>query len=94
MSAELIFEDPPTAGRGGGYAIGSSPIGQWLEALKKHPGKWAKYPERKSATIATQIKEGRYYGALPGEFEVATRNNSGTPKRCDLYARYVAAQAS
>lgn len=88
MSDDLIFEEPPTL-HGGGMVRGSSPVGQWLNSLRDHPGQWAKFPEPKSATLASHIKRGSAYGVLPGEFEARTVKIDGDTSRRTLYARYV-----
>lgn len=88
MSDDLIFEEPPVL-HGGGMVRGSSPMGQWLAALRQHPGQWAKFPEPKSATIATHIKRGTCYGVQHGEFETRTVKIDGDSSRRTFYARYV-----
>lgn len=91
MSGGLIFEEPPVI-RGGGYPAGSSPLGQWLASLRDHPGQWAKWPEPRSATDATNIKRGIQYGVQAGEFEVRTTKIEGASKRT-LYARYIGGES-
>ena len=88
MSDDLIFEEPPRL-HGGGFVVGSSPVGQWLNSLRQHPGSWAKFPDPKSATIATRIKRGTAYGVQRGEFEVRTVKIDGDTSRRTIYARYV-----
>jgi len=90
MSAvELVFEEPPPVTRGR-YSRGASPLGMWLAALRDHPGEWAKYPEPVSPATPCDIRGGRNYGAVAGEFETRPVNITGSkPLRVTLYARYV-----
>ena len=90
MSADLIFEDPPINGKGRN-SQGQSAFGQWLNALRDHPGQWAKYPVIRSSSDAAHIRMGRY-GAKRGEFEArtVTANQAG---RAWIYARYIGGQS-
>ena len=88
MGAELIFEEPPAAKPGR-----PSIIPGWLVELRSHPGKWAKLPERTTPNTALNIKNGRYAGTAAGDYEAAVRNTGGTPRRCDLYARYIGGES-
>jgi hypothetical protein len=94
MSAvELVFEEPPPVMRGRN-SRGQSPLGLWLAALRYHPGVWAKYPEPTYAATAGQIRGGRNYGAVAGEFETRPVSITGSkPLRVTLYARYIGAAA-
>lgn len=78
MSAELIFEEPTPRGV----------MAEWLSSVRKHPGVWVKWPERCTNSNASLIKQGKAYGAKPGEFEATSRNVSRNGQ-CDLYVRYV-----
>lgn len=84
-ATELIFEDPPPARRRGL----TSPVVPWLEALRQHPGKWAKYPEPfMSSGAAANIVRAKGYGlTTPGEYDAVMRPT--TNKRYELYARYI-----
>lgn len=71
---ELIFEDPP--GRPGGPGK-ASPIAAWLDALRSHPGQWARFPEAGSkstmGTKAHNIKRAVCYRVAVGEFDAKSR---------------------
>lgn len=85
MGDDLIFEEPPRPGHG--------KVTLWLEQVRDNPGRWVKYPKRTSPSTAANIKKGVYAGVLPDEFEVARRNVSGSPVRCDMYVRYIGGQS-
>lgn len=88
MSADLIFEEPPSKIPTGGPVAGSSPFGLWLAALRHHPGQWAKYPEARYAGDATVVRNGDRYGVEAGEYETRTVN-AEIGRRVWIYARYV-----
>ena len=93
MTADLVFEEPPHAGRGPGGGI-LSPIGEWLNELRKHPGQWAKYPDRVHPSVVTDINKGRRYGVTAGEFDAVGRDNKNDPKlRSILFTRYVGSES-
>lgn len=90
MAVDLIFEDPPTVKAG---VLGGSELGVWLEALRKHPGKWAKFHETvSSAAVTSLITKGNRYGVHEGEFQARTAGIEGTHRRT-LYARYVGGES-
>lgn len=87
---DLIFEEPPTFRMG--RPLGGSPFGQWLAALRDHPGQWAKFPEPRAAAVSTHVRRGDAYGVEAGEFETRTMS-AGTPGRVWIYARYVGGES-
>ena len=94
MTDELIFEDPPMP-NAGGRPIGASPIGRFLDALRDHPGKWARfpksYPKRDNlGHIVGDITKARRYGISVGEFEATTRK---VESEYFLYVRYVGGES-
>ena len=90
---DLIFEEPPTRAHGGGGTY--SPIRLWLNALRDHPGQWAKYPETVHASTRTFISQGTSYGVSEGEFEVCGRMDKSDPGkvRIHLYARFIGGES-
>ncbi len=88
-TTDLIFVDqPPT--KAGRLADPNHPIRLWLDALRQHPGQWAKYPDpQPTRTACGTIKNGKAYGAQPGEFEAKTSAAGATNGRVFIYARYV-----
>lgn len=89
-TVDLIFVDepPPPNPRGN-----QSPVNRWLQSLRAHPGKWAKYPEPFMSNFNTaKINSGGGYGVtVAGEFEAVTRGINN--KRYELYARYLGTTA-
>lgn len=86
-TVDLIFVDepPPAQPRGN-----RSPVNGWLQSLREHPGKWAKYPTPFMSNFDTRkINSGGGYGVVAGEFEAVTRGIAN--KRYELYARYIGA---
>lgn len=82
---ELIFEEPPTAKRG---RSADPAMVAWLDALRAHPGQWAKYPiEQLTRSLATRLNKAGYGGFEAGDFEATARK--ATNNRVWLYARYV-----
>ncbi len=85
-ATEIIFVDepPPPPNRGK-----PSPVPAWLDSLRSHPNRWAKFPTPYSSygPVASRIRTGQGYGVMPGEFEAISRNIGN--KRYELYARYV-----
>lgn len=77
-TTDLIFEEPPAKG-------GS--LGHWCNALREHPGQWAKYPEPTNSGNTSHIRKGKLRGIAAGEFEVRTVTIEGSTVW--LYARYI-----
>lgn len=74
---DLIAEEP--APRSGGRRHGNE-IGQWLDEVRRFPGKSFRYPKPVYPSMVTSIKKGNGYGTKPGEFTAITRrqNQEGT----------------
>ncbi len=85
-ATEIIFVDepPPRSTRGR-----NSLVIPWLDSLRSHPGRWAKYPEPflSHGGHAKRLVAGQRYGVAPGEFEAVQRSIGN--KRYELYARYI-----
>jgi hypothetical protein len=84
---KLIFEEP-TAIVGRGQTSKYIP---WLQELRKHPGRWVKFPERVKGASATAraIKTGELKGVNAGEFETTTRGGTTTDRTALLYVKYI-----
>lgn len=91
MSADLIFEDPPVVKIG--RTAGETELGQWLAALRDHPGQWAKWPSPVVAATATFIRQGRRNGVAPGDYETRTVVIQGEASKRTMYARYVGGES-
>ena len=93
MSApELIFEEPPPLHSGRGHA-GESPLGLFLQGLRQHPGRWAKFPDIMGRSVSTSIRKGTGYGVAAGEYDVRTVTEPGCPNRVTIYARYIGGES-
>jgi hypothetical protein len=65
---KIEWENPPVDPRH------TSPWKVFLEELRKHPGKWARFHStEKSPQKVTDINKGRIYGVRSGEFEATCR---------------------
>ena len=92
MTDDLIFEEPPTSTMG---RRAGEPLRRWLDALRSHPGQWAKYPTDLHAAASHNIRHGLGYGAKPGEFEVRTQTVKGDARhRQNIWVRYVATEVA
>ena len=78
-----------TRARQSAAAKARQPLSAWLDALREHPGKWAKWDEPLSNGIATNIRQGKRSGIEAGEFEVRTVGLHRPDRRVTIYARYV-----
>lgn len=89
---EISWEAPPPKTR-----VAREPDRRWMdiaEALRSRPGEWAVVSRDSSASIVTQIRNGRIVAFAGGGFEAPARTIPDTsPKRYQVFARYVGSQS-
>lgn len=87
MTTEVTWEEPPPSSRGGGSPL---PV-EVLDALRQHPGRWAKvreYTKRDGAASAvTNIRSDCWNCCRPAADWEATSRRQGSGSA--LYLRYV-----
>lgn len=85
-AVNLNFSEPPARRGGKGRPSKYLPV---LEALRQHPGKFAKLAENvRNTSIATAIKKGTMKGIERGEFTATSRVVEGKEGVFDIYARF------
>lgn len=85
MSEDIVWEEPPPRVRKGGKPATWNPV---LDALRAHPGEWARIAENASKWFSGSLQQGRVGNARKGEFEATFRCTNDDGTGC-AYARYV-----
>lgn len=93
----LVFADPPAAIAGPPPGHGTSPVALWLAEVRKHPGRWVRYPRCTNGGTGGHIQKGSFAGVEPGEFEACVRlapqDEWIGKRRYHVYARFIGGQA-
>lgn len=92
MSDGMTWETPPPTGRYDWPSVAArlkAHPGQWLKVFDEGPVSAVNAIRQAEVAILTPVRPGRG-GATFAGFEVRTRNNnSGPPRVCTLYLRWV-----